>query len=67
MVQRLGLGAFTAKGLGSIPGWGPKIPYAVWCGQKVKKVKLHVTEPRIRYLWVSSELSFLFRDLKGLL
>ena len=37
MVQWLGLYAFTAKGLGSIPGWGTKIPQAVWCGQKKKK------------------------------
>ena len=27
-VQWLGLGAFTAQGLGSIPGWGTKIPEA---------------------------------------
>ena len=34
VVQQLGLGAFTAKGLGLIPGQGTKIPYAAWCGQK---------------------------------
>ena len=39
MVQWLGLYAFTAKGLGSIPGWGTKIQQAVWCGQKKKKKK----------------------------
>ena len=27
--QRLGLCAFTAKGLGSIPGWGARIPQIV--------------------------------------
>ena len=33
-VQWLGLCAFTAEGLGSIPGEGTKIPQATWCGQK---------------------------------
>lgn len=35
MVQRLGLLAFTAEGLGSIPGsvWGAKIPQNVWHDQ----------------------------------
>ena len=36
-VQWLGLGAFTAKGPGSIPGWGTKIPEATWGDQKKKK------------------------------
>ena len=35
-VQWLRLRAFTAEGLGSIPGWGTKIPQAMWCGQKNK-------------------------------
>ena len=39
-VQWLGLGAFTAEGPGSIPGWGTKIPQAVWCRQKKKKIGL---------------------------
>ena len=34
MVQWLGLGAFTAVGLGSIPGQGAKIPKAAQRGQK---------------------------------
>ena len=34
VVQWLGLCAFTAKGVGSIPGQGTKIPQAAWCGQK---------------------------------
>ena len=34
VVQRLGLSAFTVKGLGSIPGQGTKIPQAAECGQK---------------------------------
>ena len=37
--QWLGLGAFTAVGLGSIPGQGTKIPQAARCGQNVKKKK----------------------------
>ena len=34
VVQWLGLGACTAKGLGSIPGQGTKIPQAAWHRQK---------------------------------
>ena len=47
MVQWLGLHAFTAKGLGSIPGWGTKAPQAVQCGKKKKKKN---RRKRIRYL-----------------
>ena len=35
--QCLGLTAFTAKGPGSTPGQGTKIPQAVWSNQKIKK------------------------------
>ena len=28
---------FTARGVGLIPGWGPRILRAVWHGQKRKK------------------------------
>ena len=38
-VQWLGLRDFTAKGPGSIPGRGTKIPQAAWCGPKLKKKK----------------------------
>ena len=38
-VQWLGLHAFTAEGTGSVPGWGTKIPQAVWCSQKKEKRK----------------------------
>ena len=38
-VQWLGLRAFTAEGAGSIPGWGTKIPQAVWRSQKITKYK----------------------------
>ena len=37
MVQWLGLCASSAGGMGSIPGWGTKIPHATWHGQKTKK------------------------------
>ena len=36
VVQWLGLLAFTAEGLSSIPGWGTKIPQAAQRGQKRK-------------------------------
>ena len=36
VVQWLRLGAFTAVALSSVPGWGTKIPQAVWCSQKKK-------------------------------
>ena len=39
VVQWLGLHAFTAKGMGSIPSQGTKIPQATWCGQNFKKTK----------------------------
>ena len=38
VIQWLGLGPFTAKSIGSIPGWGAKILQAVWSSQKKKKV-----------------------------
>ena len=33
---------FHFWGLGSIPGWGTKIPQAMQCGQKKKKVESKV-------------------------
>ena len=41
-VRWLGLCTFTAKGLGSIPGWEAKIPQAERCGQKNKIRTKHV-------------------------
>ena len=38
-VQCLELRTLTAKGPGSIPGRGTKIPQAVGCGQKEKKLQ----------------------------
>ena len=40
VVQWLGLGAFTAEGLGSTPGWGTKIPQAARCNEKNKNKKI---------------------------
>ena len=37
MIQWLGLHAFTAGGMGSIPGPGTKVPHAAWQGQKKKE------------------------------
>ena len=39
MVQWLGLHASTARGMGSIPGQGTKIPHAAHHGQKKQKQK----------------------------
>ena len=41
MVQWLELCAFTAEGLGSIPGQGAEISQAVWCSRKKKKLQMH--------------------------
>ena len=40
VVQWLRLCASTARGMGSIPGWGTKILHALQCGQKKKKKML---------------------------
>ena len=40
-VQWLGLCAFIAEGVGSIPGRGTKILQATWCSPKKKKKKPH--------------------------
>ena len=39
MVQWLGLSALTAEGLGSIPGWGTKMPQAVQPKKKKERNK----------------------------
>ena len=41
-VQWLRLHAPNAQGIGSIPGWGTKIPHAVLCGQKKKKKRIKI-------------------------
>ena len=52
-VQWLGLHAFIAKGLGSIPGWGTRIPQAVSYDQKKKINKYNKTLILILLLLVS--------------
>ena len=39
VVWWLRLCASSARGAGSIPGWGTKIPHAMHCGQKIKNKK----------------------------
>ena len=41
-VQLLRLCASNAGGVGSIPGWGTRIPHAAWHGQKKKKVLANI-------------------------
>ena len=43
MFQWLGPHTFKAKGAGSIPGQGTKIPQAKWHGQKKKKQKARLS------------------------
>lgn len=40
MVQQLGLGTFTAKGLSLISSQGTKIPWDAWHGQKFFLIKI---------------------------
>ena len=37
MVQWLRLHVSTAVGIGSIPGWGTKIPHAIWPKKRKEK------------------------------
>ena len=58
-VQWLELGTFTAKGPGSIPGWGTKVPQAVQHGQKnINKQKDNSQNGR-KYM----QIIYLIRDL----
>ena len=50
VVQWLGLQASSAGGSGSIPGWGPKIPHAMWHGQKNPKTT-NTTTPQGPLRW----------------
>ena len=38
-VQWLRLCTSNASGVGSVPGWGTKIPYAAWHSEKIRKKK----------------------------
>ena len=49
MVQWLRLCTVTEGGVGSIPGWETKIPYATECGKKKKKSE-NITHSKISSL-----------------
>ena len=56
--------AFNARGAGSIPGWGNKIPRAAWCSQKKKKKPQHdLSDPM---LFSQDSLAHLFSISKHL-
>ena len=50
VVQWLGLCALIAKGTGSIPGQGTKIPQATQCGQK------NQTKTKTKTVWINEKL-----------
>ena len=50
-VQWLRLSAFTAVGLGSVPGRGTKNPQAAWHGQKKKKRNAGGHKPGVRLFY----------------
>ena len=64
VVQWLRLQVSPARGMGSILGWGTKIPHIVWpqkkkkkcCGLNVAKKSLHVLIMLINYLLSVHEL-----------
>ena len=62
VVQWLGLHAFTAEGVGLIPGWGTKIPQAAWCGQRKKKKKKYIYAYThiYMYIYIHNHVSYSF-------
>ena len=63
VVQWLGLSAFTAKGAGSIPGRGTKIPHAAQCGQKNKKYKIQIVNIlNYQYKFMSLAMELIFNS-----
>ena len=69
MVQWLRLCASNAEGTDSIPGWGTKIPHAVWYSKKKKKKKKCL---EINILWQFQDLlkekyKILVREIKEVL
>ena len=56
VVQWLGLCTFTARGRGSIPRWGAKIPQAVWHGQKIKIKNQNKTKPQKKITMVPGKM-----------
>ena len=59
VVQWLGLCAFTAEGLGSIPGQGTKIPQATWHSQRIKKKNRRYVQQL--KLWTLRPLTVLYK------
>ena len=55
-VQGLGFSAFTAEGPGSVPGWGTKIPHAVWPKAKTKS-KSKIINMLLWHIWGQPALS----------
>ena len=55
MVQWLGLCAFTAEGVGSIPGQGTKIPQAVQWDQKKERKFWVLFESKVGHIPRSKE------------
>ena len=51
MVQWLGLHAFRAEGLGSVPGWGAKISQAVWCSPN-KQTEKNRQSTKVSYFFL---------------
>ena len=52
-VQCLRLHASNARGVGSIPAWGTKIPHASWYGQEKNKIPSageHPGQPELSYI-----------------
>ena len=62
VVQWLRLGASNAGGVGSMPAWGTKIPYAVQCSQK-KRIKLNLELEPINFFCEEPESKYI-QDLK---
>ena len=59
VVQWLRFCASIVGGVGSILGWGTKIPRAAWCGQKIKKKKnfpqyYHIPLKYVGYIMILS-------------
>ena len=44
--QRLRLPASTTGSMESVPGWGTRIPYSLWCDQKKEKNGLKKKKPQ---------------------
>ena len=62
VVQQSGLCAVSAKGLGSIPVWGTKIPQAVLYGQKEKEKAIF----KIQYNLMLYDVAQLVKNLPAM-